>query len=111
MPVREVTDDMRDPATPASVKILSEARKPQMDPTCGIPLKVPVVSGMPKNRLVTIGDSLTQGFQSGAILHTDLSWPRIVAWEMGWDRQFRYPTYHDPNGGMPFNIEVLVRKL
>ena len=39
--------------------------------------------GRPKNRLVTIGDSLTHGFMSAAIFRTDLSWPAIVAYELG----------------------------
>jgi hypothetical protein len=108
---KPVTDDMRDPRTPDSVIIRAEARRPQLDPTCGVARAAAAPAGMPRNRLVTIGDSLTQGFQSGAILHTEISWPRIVAWEMGWDRRFRYPVYRDPNGGMPLNLEVLVRKL
>ena len=33
---------------------------------------------------MTIGDSLTHGFQSGAIYNTQISYPRIIAWEMGW---------------------------
>ena len=37
----------------------------------------------PRHRLVTIGDSITQGFMSGAIFRTDLSWPAIVADELG----------------------------
>jgi hypothetical protein len=111
MAIENVTQDMLDPGTPAEVVIQAEARKPQMDPTCGKKVAPPPVKGMPRHRLVTIGDSLTHGFQSGAILHTEISWPRIVAYEMGWDTFFRYPKYHDPNGSMPFNLEVLIREL
>lgn len=105
---KPVTDDMKDPLTPASVVITSEARAPVEDPTLGIPVQV-TRQGAPKNRLVTIGDSLTHGFQSGAIYNTDISFPAIIAWEMGWE-EFRYPRYWG-YGGMPFNIEMLLRHL
>ncbi len=63
---RSVSDDMRDPSTPASVQIESEARTPEVDPTLGV--FVPRPAGPPaKHRLVALGDSLTHGFQSGAI--------------------------------------------
>ena len=57
-----------------------------------------------------IGDSLSHGFQSGAIFNTDISYPAIVAYELGWLDQFRYPRYGGP-GGLPFNIEYLLRDL
>ncbi len=64
-----------------------------------------------KHRLVSIGDSMTQGFKSGAILETNLSYPAIIAWEMGLDgNQFRYPTFNGA-GGLPINIEYLLRRL
>ena len=103
-----VTEDMKDPGTPDSVEIQDRAPEPIWDPTLGIPIPAPQV-GRPKNRLVAIGDSLTQGFQSGAIFNTRLSYPMIIAWEMGWD-QLRYPTY-DGFGGLPFNIEYIIRRL
>ena len=59
---------------------------------------------------MTIGDSLTHGFQSGAIYNTDLSYPAIIARELGWGSQFRYPTYSG-FGGLPLNIEWLIREL
>jgi hypothetical protein len=59
---------------------------------------------------VTIGDSLTQGFQSGAIFNTDLSFPAIIAYEMGCYEQFRKPTYLG-FGGSPINLEFLIREL
>jgi hypothetical protein len=58
---------------------------------------------------VTVGDSLTHGFQSGAISRTSLSWPALVAREMGWS-EFRYPTY-EGYGGLPFNLELTLRHL
>jgi hypothetical protein len=100
---------MLDPNTPASVVVRSEAKAPVTDPTLG--LSVPRPSGPPpRHRLVTIGDSLTQGFQSLAIYNTDISYPRIVAWEMGWDDQFRFPRFAG-YGGLPLNLELLVRRL
>ncbi|HKO52451.1 MAG TPA: hypothetical protein VJV79_32310 [Polyangiaceae bacterium] len=95
--------------TPADVKITAEARKPELDPTLGVP--VPVTrDGEPRHRLVTLGDSLTQGFQSFAVSNTHLSWPNLVAWELGWAENFRYPMYWG-EGGMPLNIELIVRTL
>src|ERR1041384_6816023 len=68
---------------PDDVQLRGEARRPEMDPTLGIDDVVVRRDGEPKHRLVTIGDSLTHGFQSGAIFNTQWSWPRVVAWEMG----------------------------
>jgi hypothetical protein len=108
MPSRPI-DPRRPPGTPDEVMITWEARRPKLDPTLAIPVAVadhaPCV-----NRLVTIGDSLTAGFQSGAIYHTDLSWPALVARELGWFSQLRFPTY-DGYGGLPLNLEFLLRQL
>jgi hypothetical protein len=101
--------ELRDGSTPEEVIVNQKARVPTFDPTVGVPVDVNR-SGQPRNRLVTIGDSLTQGFQSGAIFNTRLSWPMIVAWELGCDESFRFPTY-DRHGGLPLNIEVLIRRL
>ncbi|RJQ74705.1 hypothetical protein D5S17_22250 [Pseudonocardiaceae bacterium YIM PH 21723] len=60
-------------------------------------------------RLVAIGDSLSHGFQSGAIFNTDLSYPAIIAHELGWSG-YRYPTYNG-FGGLPVNVELLLRTL
>ncbi|HWA74226.1 MAG TPA: hypothetical protein VG937_17905 [Polyangiaceae bacterium] len=95
--------------TPAEVQVRDQARKPELDPTLGIAVDVKR-GGTPKHRLVTLGDSLTQGFQSGAIFNTQLSWPRMVAWEMGWDSSFRYPSYWG-QGGMPLNLELVIRTI
>ncbi len=105
-----ITSDMLDPKTPDDVIIQSEARKPVTDPTLGIPVKVNR-QGTPRHRLVTIGDSLTQGFQSGAIFNTKLSYPMLIAREMGWDKSMRYPTYGGPGDGVPLNLERLARQL
>ncbi|WP_212993181.1 hypothetical protein [Actinoplanes auranticolor] len=66
--------------------------------------------GVPPHRLVTIGDSLFHGFQSGAVYQTDLSVPAIIAYELGCLDTFRRPTYGGP-GGLPINIELLLRTL
>ena len=96
--------------TPDDVIIQPEARKPVTDPTLGIPVNVNP-QGTPRHRLVTIGDSLTHGFQSGAIFNTRLSYPMIIAKEMGWDQHLRYPTYDGPGDGIPLNLEQLTRQI
>ena len=100
---------MLDPDTPEEVEVTDTPREPVTDPTLGIHVDVER-EGTPVNRLVTIGDSLTHGFQSLAIFNTDISWPMIVAHEMGWARHFRYPTYFG-YGGLPLNLEFLIREL
>ncbi len=67
-----------------------------------------------RHRLVTIGDSVTQGFKSYAITDTDLSWPAMVADELGLaGDEFTYPDFPGPNGipGLPLNLERLFRIL
>jgi len=64
----------------------------------------------PRHRVVSIGDSLTHGFQSGAIYNTDISYPAIIAYEMGWYDNFRHPSYFG-QGGLPLNLEFLIREL
>lgn len=106
-----VTKDDLDIKTPDTVKISMEPRVPVFDPTLGIPVPPPPIQQpMPVHRLVTIGDSLTHGFQSGAILNTHISYPAIIAHELGWGSQFRFPTYNG-QGGIPFNLEFLIREL
>jgi hypothetical protein len=105
-----VTPDMRDPKTPDDVIVRAEARRPEIDPTLGIPVTLQP-AGTPKHRLVSIGDSLTQGFQSGAIFNTGLSYPQIIATELGWSQQFRYPVYGGPGDGLPLNLERLAREI
>ena len=94
---------------PDDVVITTTAREPVTDPTLGITVDLTPV-GEPRNRLVALGDSLMQGFQSGAVYHTDLSVPAILAYELGWSSRFRYPVYSGP-GGLPLNIELCFRRL
>jgi len=88
-----------------------ETRAPATDPTLGVTVKPrPNGKQAPRHRFVVIGDSLSHGFQSGAVFNTDLSFGAIVAHELGWLDEFRYPRY--PGfGGLPFNIEYVLREL
>src|SRR5262245_46716734 len=86
------------------------AREPVFDPILGQPLdEIPGGDPEPPHRLVVIGDSLSHGFQSGAIFNTDISYPAIIAYELGWP-DFRYPRYPGV-GGLPLNVEYLLRDL
>jgi hypothetical protein len=78
----ELPESMLDSKTPEEVVVKGFPREPVEDPTLGIEVDRGT-EGRPRNRLVTIGDSLTHGFQSGAIFNTDISWPAIVARELG----------------------------
>lgn len=105
----QVADAMRDSKTPDDVIITLDPRQPVSDPALEIDVSVDR-SGTPTNQLVAIGDSLTHGFQSGAIFRTDLSYPAIIARELGTFDRFRYPTYPG-YGGLPLNIEFVLREL
>jgi hypothetical protein len=99
--------------TPSSVVIKNEPRPHVRDATLGIHVDVDR-DGEPANRLVTIGDSITQGFMSAAVHQTDRSWPAIVAHELALvGDQFRYPVYEPPSGpgGLPFDLERALRNL
>lgn len=91
--------------------IRAEARQPVTDPTLGIEVQ-PNRQGTPRHRLVTLGDSLTHGFQSGSIFKTNLSYPVLIARELGLtESEFRYPTYNGPGDGLPLNLENLALNL
>jgi hypothetical protein len=98
-----------DPGPPSDVDVTPTPRAPATDPTLGVPVTVSR-QGRPKHRLVTIGDSLTHGVQSGAVFQTDVSYPAIIAYELGWFDGFRRPSYGG-FGGLPLNIELLLRDL
>ena len=62
-------------------------------------------------KLVAIGDSLTQGFQSLAIHKTQWSFPVMIADCLGVQiPAFRVPDFMG-KGGLPLNIEWLARGL
>lgn len=104
----QVPPEFCDPQTPDEVIIRLEARPPATDPTLGISLPQP--DQQAAHRLVVLGDSLSHGFQSFAIFNTDLSYPAIIARELGWYDQFRRPEYQ-AFGGLPLNLEYLAREL
>ncbi|HIK45087.1 MAG TPA: lipase [Leptolyngbyaceae cyanobacterium M65_K2018_010] len=60
-------------------------------------------------KLVAIGDSLTQGFQSGAILRTDLAYPTLVAKSLGLKVPTEFPIPTFPGSGLPLNLEDALR--
>jgi lysophospholipase L1-like esterase len=63
---------------------------------------------MPKIKLAAIGDSLTQGFGSGAIHNTAWSFPAIIARSFGCSvpGDFRVPSFG--TYGLPLNLEQLM---
>ncbi|MFP4165290.1 MAG: hypothetical protein ACLFQB_12360 [Chitinispirillaceae bacterium] len=65
------------------------------------------------HKLVTIGDSLTQGFTSGSVYRTDRSYPHMIASALRAESfsQPRFDNDEGKTGGFPFNIEVLLHKL
>jgi hypothetical protein len=91
------------------VELTADVRPPVTDPTLGIGLRSRPAAGPWAHRLVTVGDSLTHGFQHFAIFNTGWSWPSIVARQLGDDR-FRYPVISGP-GGHPLNLERVARLL
>lgn len=103
----EVPEDAPDEVKQRS---LLPPRGPQTDPTLGIVVGPRPDDTPPRQPLVVIGDSLTHGFQSGAIYNTDLSYGAIVAYELGCLDRFQFPRYPGL-GGLPLNIEFLLRDL
>lgn len=59
-------------------------------------------------KLFTIGDSISQGFMSGAAARTDLSYSTILAGILEAEN-YHYPTWE--KGGLPLNLESVFRKL
>jgi len=59
-------------------------------------------------KLFTIGDSISQGFMSGAAARTDLSYSTLLAELMG-IQDYRYPEW--PAYGLPANLEEIMRIL
>lgn len=59
-------------------------------------------------RLFTIGDSVSQGFMSGAAARAELAYSTLVARALGAE-DYRYPEY--PSGGLFVPIEPALRRL
>ncbi len=62
-------------------------------------------------KLIAIGDSLTQGFQSGAILRTDLAYPALIARSLGLRIPTEFPIPSFPGSGLPLNLEDALRTM
>jgi hypothetical protein len=99
------------PGTPDDVvrRAARGPRVPASDPRLGGgPVAPKDVGG--EQRLVVLGDSLSHGFQSGAIFNTSLSYPALIARALDW-KDYRFPRYGGPGGGIPVNIEAFLREL
>ena len=83
-------------------------RPPVTDPTLGVHVAAPTRRRW-AHRLVTLGDSLTAGFQHFALFATATSWPALVAEQLGVDLAF--PDLTRGPGGYPLNLEQVVRTL
>lgn len=59
-------------------------------------------------KLFAIGDSIAQGFMSGAAARTDLSFSTLIARKMGLT-DYKYPVWEA--GGLPLNMEDVFRAL
>lgn len=101
---------------PSDLKIRWEAPMPIVSSRADLGIHLPdethVRGGERKHRLVTIGDSITQGFKSLAITDTSLSWPAMVAHELGLaEGEFTFPSFPGPAEapGLPLNMEALIR--
>src|SRR4029077_3426323 len=70
---------------------------------------LPSVPDTPRHPLITVGDSLTHGMSSGAVFHTGLSWPALVARSLG--AGLVVPSYGGPLDGLPLNLEKFLRGL
>ncbi len=66
---------------------------------------------MAKHRLVTVGDSITQGVRSGAAVDGRLSWPQFLADAMGVGDGFRSPIVATADRGLPVNLEHLATEV
>jgi hypothetical protein len=97
-----------DAKTPPDVDVTDRVRDRYPDPTLGVVVPDSGADGA-AHPLVTVGDSLTHGMSSGAVSRPDITWPGMVAACLGTD--LRAPSYGGPLGGLPFNIEGLLRRL
>src|SRR5687767_6163761 len=60
-------------------------------------------------KLFTIGDSIPQGFMSGAAARTNLAYSTLIAGCMGLEDGYEYPRW--AAGGLPINLEIILRRL
>lgn len=76
-------------------------------------MKITGVTGRnksPQHKLVILGDSLGQGFQNGGVYRTDLNFPTFLSQCLEPETKFDQPIF-TAQGGIPLNLEVLVRGL
>jgi hypothetical protein len=104
------------PGSPVELEIRWETPEPLLaeESDLGIPVERAAAAGgaLPKHRLVTLGDSLTMGVKSLAIVDTGLSWAAILAHTLGLgENDFTYPRFDGPVDcpGLPLNLEAIVR--
>jgi hypothetical protein len=62
-------------------------------------------------RLITIGDSISQGFMSGGAARPEVCYSTFIAEALGLRPGRDYHFGHWPLGGLPLNFEVLLRHL
>jgi hypothetical protein len=61
-------------------------------------------------KLFTIGDSISQGFMSGAAAHTThLAYSHLIAGCMRLEGGYEHPRW--AAGGLPINLEIILRRL
>jgi hypothetical protein len=101
-----------DADTPLDVVVTTQPRRPVPIADANLRIKVDLrpPEGTPRHRLVTLGDSLTHGFHHLAICDTDLSYPALIAYELGSYDRFNRPRYEYETGGLPLNLEYLARR-
>jgi hypothetical protein len=105
--VAQLAPEYLDSKTPPDVEVTDRVRPRFPDPTLGV--AVPDPGAAAAHPLVTVGDSVTHGMSHGAVSRRDVSWPAMVADCLG--VAMRAPEYGGPLGGLPFNIEGLLRRL
>lgn len=62
-------------------------------------------------KLFTLGDSISQGFMSLSAARTDLAYSTLIAQKLGLTPQRDYRFADWPHGGIPVNIEAIMRSL
>jgi lysophospholipase L1-like esterase len=112
--VPQLPPEYLDPRTPEDVVVTDRSRPRITDPTLGQELGspergVPDLPEEPRHALVALGDSLTHGMSNGAVTRPDLSWPALVARSL--NAAFAVPRYEGPLGGLPLDVEGLLRTL
>ncbi|MEX1011560.1 MAG: hypothetical protein WDZ29_05800 [Balneolaceae bacterium] len=63
-----------------------------------------------RHKLAVMGDSMGQGFKNGGIYRTDLSFPAMLSRCFAPPAPFNIPSF-SAQGGIPLNLEVMVRGL